>query len=766
MMLAAAASLSAAAAPVAPEALAARHSVTKVSATLPANQAVKKFAPGVSVSTVCTPRGVTVKKLNAVVPNRVINPAVGVRAKAKAPASASFFDSFEYEALDGSPWTLDSKGQQTEGTQWALDDGTLLSFAGAEVPDGEKAAFINFNSDPIEEWLISPELTVAQDDKLSFWAYFPAFFFNSMDNLDWDTFEYIGDPVRIGDIEVMIRHNGGEWSKLFSLMDQYDGVSAAELMYAGIETWSVSLAGHEGENVQVAFKYWGTDCNTAAIDAVTVAPPSLEGVSAMEPLEMLYFGSDRSAGWSSLNLTLAIAPVQTPLTWMNYSDYVEGATYSWTFHDPVTNDWAVSDEQDLTRTYQTDFSSDFTRRNNLYYAPVLTGSAPGASDGSFSRGYTYFQAGGKPEFAVNDGQGGQSIMEFGLMSYPQNVDGNTIAIFDVDEIGAAAMPVFGHDANTDKFWLASTLNGSEPSEGDYVKLNGFCNYVAAPGKPLVVTGAHALAIGKITDAASFRCDIYALDEDGVADDANIIATAQCPASKVQIYEQGTNDLLNIIFDFDEPVILDNVKAQAYFVKISGFNSDAVTYFAPVQSELPEPNQMCLGWVEKKIFVDGGPERQSFSPIARIEGENGPMYNAFAINLDGFYPFLACDTDEVEISDEQPAVISLGSFYDAEDLDIDAPAGIRASATGRYDSCLLTLTAADNAEGDVTVSAPGVKHVIHVKATSGIVDITAGNVAEITEVYTLDGRRIGASEARPGLYVIRRADGSAAKARIR
>lgn len=766
MMLAAAASLSAVAAPVAPEALAARHSVTKVSASLPANQSVKKLAAGVSVSTVRSARGVTVKKLNAAVPNHLIDPAPRARAKAKAPASASFFDSFEYASADEWPWTLDSKGEVTEETQWLLADGASLGMLGITPPDGDKLALVNYNPDAIEEWLISPEFSVGQDDRLSFWTFFQPLFFNSLDNLDFETFDYVGDPVRVGDLEVMIRQNGGEWSKLWSAMDQYQGLSASELMAISESDWSVSLDGHTGEKVQIAFKYWGTDCNTACVDAVTVAPPSLDGVSAREPLEMLYYGTDRSAGWSSLNLTLAFAPVQAPLTWVNFSDFVEGATYSWKFHDPVINDWAVSDEEDLTRTYQPDFSSDFTRRNNLYYAPVLTGSAPGASDGSFSRGYTYFQAGGKPEFAVNDGQGGQSIMEFGLMSYPQNVDGNTIAIFDVDEIGAAAMPVFGHDANTDKFWLASTLNGSEPSEGDYVKLNGFCNYVAAPGKPLVVTGAHALAIGKITDAASFRCDIYALDEDGVADDANIIATAQCPASKVQIYEQGTNDLLNIIFDFDEPVILDNVKAQAYFVKISGFNSDAVTYFAPVQSELPEPNQMCLGWVEKKIFVDGGPERQSFSPIARIEGENGPMYNAFAINLDGFYPFLACDTDEVEISDEQPAVISLGSFYDAEDLDIDAPAGIRASATGRYDSCLLTLTPTDNAEGDVTVSAPGVKHVIHVKATSGIVDLTAGNAAEITEVYTLDGRRIGASEARPGLYVIRRADGSAAKARIR
>lgn len=763
MALAATVAASSMAAPENPQVIAARAGFTTSKAAQPKKRIAATQRLGKNASmTVVRNEEKTVKQMNVVNQKNVINPRLGKTA-VNAPAGSSFFESFEGETFEATGWTVESKipvSPETEFTGWGIG-GEELSMMGITAPDGNQIAYINFCSDPVEEWLISPKFTVHEKELLSFWTFMTPAFFNSTDNIDWDTMEYIGEPVRLGDLEVMIRQNEGEWTRLASIMDQYAGKSFEELLTTETGNWSFSLSGHEGENVQIAFKYSGTDVNSVGIDIVNVAMPSLDGVALMEPLDMLYWGTDRSENWNGLNLTLAMAPVQAPLTWTNYSDYVEGATYSWTYHDPVTNDLATTDDEELTVTYQPDFSSDFTRRNNLYYAPVLTGSAEGSSDGTATRGYTYLQAGGKPEFQLTGGE----IMEFGLMPYPQNVDGNTALLIDSPEVGDAALPVFGHNANVDKYWLNYTLNGEEPSEGDYVHLNGYCNFMYAPSRPLVVNGIHTMAVGQYTDAANFRCDIYALTDEMVIDDENIIATAYCPASKVMSLEGATNHYLTIPFDFEQPVILQaSEQCAAYVVKISGFNSDAVPFFVPIQSDLPEPNSMCFGWVEKKIYINGmtEEERQSFTPIAYVDGENGPCYNAFAINLEGYYPFLACDTERVEMTDAETAEVVLGSYYDGADLTIEAPAGIEATAEGRYDSCVLKLKANANVSGTVKISAPGVEHSIFVSATSGIIDIDAYN-SEISEIYTLDGRKVNSTDLVNGIYIVRHIDGSVHKA---
>lgn len=741
--------------------------VTTSTVKAPKHAVHKKLAKGASMSIREDASNAKVKQLSLPFRN-IANPMLRTKTMVKAPAGASFFESFEGTDMTEMGWTLESTGEfKDETTPWAPES-EGLSMLGITPPDGSSVAMINYNSNPVEEWLISPEITVGTDELLSFWSFISPAFFNSMDNINWDSMSYDGDPVRIGDLDICVRENGGEWTKLLSVMDTYAGKSFSELLSIAEGTFSVSLADYEGKTIQVAFKYWGTDCNSLAIDAVTVAKPSLEGVIAMEPLEMLYWGCDRTATWGALNLTLAQAPVMAELTWQNYTDFIEGATYSWSYHDPATNDMAVSSEETLVATYQPDFTSDFTRRNNLYYAPSLIGSAPGASDGTYTRGYDYFQAGGKPEFEVNGTDGGKVLMNFGLMPYPLNIDGNTVLTIDDSTIGDPAIPVFGHNANTDKYWLNYTLNGEEPSESDDVRLNGYLNFVYAPGKPLVVTGTHALALGQISEGVNFRCDIYKLAEDFSIDDSNIIATAYCPFSQVQIAEQGTNDLLNIVFDFDTPVILDNEKAPAYVVKISGFNCDAVSYFAPVQSDLPDPVGLCYGYVEKLMNINGYTEgyTQSFSPIAYVEGPHGDCYNAFAINLDGYYPYIACDTQEVEVAPGTPAEVVLGSYYDGAHLNIETPEGITATAAGRYDSCLLTINATrENAQGTINVSAPGVEHKIEVKATTAISSITAGDAA-IEAVYTLDGRSVEKDNIPAGFYIVRRTDGTTSKAIIR
>ena len=704
--------------------------------------------------------------------NNVINPAA-LRSKAPRKAEATdngitYFQSFEEGTIELCGWSVESKA--TVASPWGLvnNDELADAFGSLQAPDGYQIAFLQYNADALDEWLISPAVTVAQDDQLSFWMYTGVAYFNSLKNVDFDTYEYTSDPVRIGDIEIYAREGEGEWTKIWSMMDSYAGASFLELSNAEIGTKTVSLAAYVGKTVQFAFRYWGTDCDSAMLDAVKIGKPSLEGVSILEPFEMLYWGCDRSTDWYIFNTPLALAPVEGPLTWTNFSDYVEGATYTWTYDDPETFESVTAEDGDdgLTVTYHPDFYDEETCRNNIYSAPVLTGIAPGASPASDTRGYSFLQAGGKAEFPVTDLTGASYMAEYGLLPYVWNLEGATVLQIDDETIGDPAIPVFGHNANTDKYWLNYTYDGETPKEGDEVKLTGYLNFIYAPSSPLVVTGVHTLALGQISAAAKFRCDFYVLNDDGTIDDANIFATAYSEGDKVMVDEGTTNDFLTICFDFDEPVILDNVKGSAYVVKISGFNSSEVTYFAPVQSDIPDPNGMCFGYVEKWLNITGFDPCSSYMPIANVDGKHGPCYNAFCINLEGYYPFMVCDQTEAEVHEGKPVQISLGSYYNGADLTIDAPDGITATAAGRYDNCLLTLNATKDVEGIVTVSAPGVKKKIKVKGTSGIIDIKADSDAAVTDIYTIDGRKVNAAQAQQGIYILRRADGTTAKARIR
>lgn len=224
----------------------------------------------------------------------------------------------------------------------------------------------------------------------------------------------------------------------------------------------------------------------------------------------------------------------------------------------------------------------------------------------------------------------------------------------------------------------------------------------------------------------------------------------------------------IPFKFDEPFVLKATEEYPYYmVMFSGFNSDKVEYFAPTQSYDPNPDYICHGWLFKHNNINGR-EGHSVMPIAYIEGEEGPMYNAFAINLQGEYPWLTTDTESIELpADGTAAEVALGSYYDGSRLTVEAPAGVEASVAGRYNECVLSLRhngAAVEVDGDITVKGPGVELSIPVKANSGIADITADH-GEITGIYDLGGRRIEGEPA-AGIYVVRYSDGTAAKKAIR
>lgn len=740
----------------------------------------KKLGKSIRENRIVSPSGKTIRKVANISSDRRVNPLLRkIRKASSLPEGTVLWESFEgYDpAVSGwlpEGWTVVSNGDPAleAGAQWGVDLGGA-GYGVPAAPDGDYFMGIGFSESALEqdEWLILPEVRIEDSYELKFQLFTsPLFFFETYnenyDVIDWDNMEWLVEPAINGDLTVQIKVGDGDWTQIWSMMDQFKDLSLTDLMmYEQFDTYCVPLTSYAGKDVKIAFNYKAVDCNTVYIDCISIGLPSIENISYMPPFETLYWGFDNSADWVSLNASIAQYPVYGQLSFMN--NWTEPARYSWQYHDPITNDWATSDDEDvLDVTYFPDYSSEFTCRNNLYYPPVLIAEAEGATPGSYSMPVTYMQAGGKPEFMVTFNDGSRGLMDFGLLPFNAQTDGYGITLIDAPSVGDMALPVFGYNRNSNKYWLDYTLNGSEPSEGDDVKMVAILNFIYAPTAPMVVSGVHVNAFGNMEDDAELKIEIIACDEEYTPLD-EAIASATCTYAQMDKFESSLSYMgLNIPFKFASPVVLDN-SYPAYIVKLSGFNSDKVETFIPVQSVIPN-EYLCHGWLEKAIKIDSDVYRISYSPMANVEGNYGPCMNAFSINLDACYPWLECKVTETSIyPDGVPTVINLESYYDGSELSISTPTGLQAEATGRYNECLLTLAHDDTeviVEGEVVISAPGVEKRIKVSESTVGVDAVGseGTAGNIVAVYSIDGKRIASDSANKGIYLVKYSDGKVRK----
>ncbi len=696
-----------------------------------------------------------------------------------APENAALYESFENNDINDvlwlpEGWTRQSAVNDTVST-WTIAPGGMPMF-GIYPSDGQNTIGINYGNNQ-DEWLISPAVQTQEGMLISFNAYLSPMFLYSMNNVDWDTYEFIGDKVVAATLQVLAKAEGDQdWTLLHDYAEQYKDYSLMELMLAdpaGLEAKTVSLGDLAGKKLQIALRYVGSDGNTMIFDEIAIAYPQLSGLTFSEPIDIQYWGFDRSVELKSLDTPVAQIPVYSPVTWTN-NTYIDGATFSWKYCDPVTTDWTESDSGDeLTLTYIPDYKSENTKRNNLFYPPVLNATAPMASPASATSAYTFFQAGGRPDFVFNTGE----TLEMSLLPFNFNAQGLSIAVEDVEKYGDATLPIFGHNANTNKYWLDYTLNGEDPEPGDDVQLDGILNFIyPSQTAPLVVNGVDVFAKGVVSDEAEFTIGIYALGFDFVFDPDVMtpIATAKC-AGKDFIREpgaQGTNSFLTVPFDFETPaVIKSSDDVAAYVVYLTGFNSDKVEYFVPLQSYHPNPDYLCLGWVTKRIRMNGNTNyRFTTNPMAYYQNDLGEdMYGAFAIGLHGEHPWLVCDAESAVIpADGTPVNVQLFSYYDGSKLEIETPAGVTATATGRYDQCMLTLSHDDTeviASGNVVVKAPGLQVSIPVNQSQGVTDAITSADSEVVAIYDLAGRKVS-DTATAGIYIVKYADGTAKKVTVK
>ena len=655
----------------------------------------------------------------------------GVANKAKLPkapsASTLLWESFETESTDFA-WLPDG-WTRISNTEFAtVDDDHWFSYSQlSEMPtpsDGNKYMIIFFNSDFKDEWIVSPTVEIpATGYELTFdWWGIPLFFYVLDDaHVDLEKLIFI-DRVKTLDLEVLVKAGSGDWQKVYSVESQYEDMSYEQLAainYTDMQHVSVSLDQYAGESVQIGFRYVGTDANTMALDAVKVDIPPMHA-AYMAPLCRQFFGLTPDTDLSTPVAALEFYPVNTPLTWYNTSYNDSDADYLWTYQalgdDSQPTTFTSSDPDQLVVTHKANYSSEATLRNNLYEIPSLLASSPtGAfTPTEYKEAAVALQAGGRPEILFE--QDGESVLKrFGLLPSSPVTDGLDIYTKDALDFGRPRIPIFGYSEDTRTWWRNYTYRG-EPGPDDDAYCTGYMNWVHFPESPMLVRGASAAALGRISDSAKFRLEVRAVDEEGeIAETPLAVAYLTGADAMVAPYSEALDrDIIVLNFVFDKPLEFDFEHfPNGCLFEVTGYTDGGVTYFAPLQSVKPHPYEFSLGFYRhyRKYM---GVEDTSYGYVANFTNEYGDLYSTFAISLDASYEwFDALERYEFEV-DPYGVTIPLKTSVKAEDFTVSAPDWLDVTFAGTYDkasACFTVVgTPKDHETAKVVISAPGIRDV--------------------------------------------------------
>lgn len=746
---------------------------------------VKQLAPGVTLT---TDHGV--KRLHNLYNDRTTSIAKPVHKTlaraAEAPEGYVLFESFEVSDFEDSEWipegwTLKQDGKigRDQSWGWIPGDGFYLPAA----PDGNfYFAIYDDANKKQDEWLISPYVEVADKMELTYWAWLLPAYLYVVDSQHVDfygTRDFIGDREISANLQIYAQAEGDEnWVLLRDYAEEYKDIPYYELekiQFNGLEKTEVGLEEFFGKKTRVAFRYVGIDGGIVLLDAVGIGYPCIENISFISPYDMQFWGPQRSPELWSIERAVALYPANEPITWYNM-DVDPDLSYTWSYYDPDTDELVTTTEDpyELTLTYEPKFISDETPDLNLFGSPSLRADAPERTPDVFEAPYSAIQAGGKPGLKI---EMDTETIEYEPCILPFNpqLQGMDMLLINDSQVHDAWLPVFGYNVNTDQYWLNYSLNGNEELPGDYSHLIGVGNLLwPSFESPMVVTGVTMYAYAQFYPDAEFKATIYGMPmtEDGVSGEYESLiplASKTILGSDVLREEASSKCYMCLPFDFDEPVVIQATEeVPAFMVVVEGFNSDKVDSFAPLQSQFDDPDGYTKGYIINHIDISahtGMPAYYSIKPMQYSDnGKYIDVYGAFAIGLNGSYPWLTTECEGVKLTEDNPtAEVSLNSYYDGSELTIEAPQGVIATAEGRNRNCVLKVSMGSNAvstAGNIVVKGLGVEVTIPVDVTAGITEISADDAA-IAAIYDVAGRKVGSAPT-PGIYVAKLTDGTTRK----
>ena len=162
--------------------------------------------------------------------------------------------------------------------------------------DGTKEAFIHFGykddtygltAAAQDEWLVSPEVTLASNETLHFLLQADYMNVYNCNDFDWSTATWPNEREVVNTLKIMVTENDGKnWTEVWDLAKNVtDKLTDRECYDASdlkIRPQAVDLSAYAGKTVKVAFRYWrvGIDWtgNSMIVDGVTISHPSPAGI--------------------------------------------------------------------------------------------------------------------------------------------------------------------------------------------------------------------------------------------------------------------------------------------------------------------------------------------------------------------------------------------------------------------------------------------------------------------------------------------------------
>jgi len=662
--------------------------------------------------------------------------------------SASLFESFETGGdrnfING--WTT----QSTNELDWYVG---MPGYSSVEAPDGYYAAFATCFTPHEASWLISPEFTPGEGEQLMFDLYFDVrslyVWSTTGDNKNIDEEDgLILKRENAENMKICISVDGGEWVELKNLWDDYGSLGYWTIMdeYSNPEFrhFIIPMDEYVGKNVKLGFchQYLNEDYGYGMfLDAVRVSLPPVE-TSYMLPMGMLFWGMTNNM---EPMYNTAIVPYNTPIDWFN-TTYAEDLSYNWEYMNILTEQTFTSTEVDLSATYVPDYTENPEATHTIYSFPTLTATNAAGTSGTYTYadGMGTIFAGSHPELPAREG----GMMNFGMTTFDPADD---LQVYNADY----STPAFGYSPMTRDWWTNHYFEG-EHQEGDLAEITSNINFFYTNGAPIVIEGVRVVSLVECEPDAEFKLEIVTLDEEFVP--SEVVATATLKGSELLPVDEAYSpfpETYILPFKFETPVVVDGCN---FYVNVSGFNSDKVTYYAPMQSY--EPKELCYSFATLHIKSERlATEGDSMIPAALEDN-----YVSYIMMLDASYPYLVCKDNEFESTDEVTSkTFALESSYPAEELEIkDAngtlPEWIEIEKSGRYGNTKIKVTVVGGEEGDManlTVSAPGVSQQLVVKhgGTTGMSSIETSGEAECRLYFDLSGRQL-VSEPETGVYIVK------------
>ncbi len=639
---------------------------------------------------------------------------------------------------------------------------------GIGVPDGVYAAMGTCLALHDASWLTSPSFTVNEGEQLMFSLYFDvrALYEWTTTGDDKNIDEEDGlilNRVNAENMKICVSVDGGEWIVLKDLWDEYGKLGYYTILddYPTPEfrEFVIPLGEYAGKNVRLGFCHSYTSekgGHGMFLDVVKVALPPVKASYSLPSGSMFYGMTNDLQAMPSW----ALMPYYTDLTFVNNTP--EDASWNWSYSALAgSGDAVTSADRDLTVRYIPDYTDNPESTYTMFSFPTLEATNDAGTTGTYTyagdAGFVF--AGVSPELPSRDG----GAVKFGMSTFDQADD---VQIYNAD----FDVPAWGYNAMTQDWWTNHYFR-NDAAEGDYAKVVANMNFFYSCGASIVIDGVRVAGAGMFDDDAEFKMEIITLSED--FEPSDIVATKIIRGSEVVRIDDSMANFPNSVmmcFEFDEPVVLDGVN---FIARFSGFDSDKVRYYSPLQSY--EDAELCYGWAALEVFSSSmgsvTPE-ETFVPVVNMGGKQ----NSFAMYLDAHFHYLKCEEDSFEATEETPSkTFVFDSSYPASELKVadlagEIPSWIAVGKEGSFGATKVTVTALEGSDGnepktsELFVTAPGVSHKITVKQGrySGISDITAPNGSPVVERqwFDLTGRRL-ASEPVSGVAVVRdiHADGT-------